>query len=100
MILKLHTRLFQKAGFYPLTATNGLDGLNHIREEKPLDAVIDNMVSTLTGIEVCNKVCADETCREIKLILFTADKRPETRTRALNAGADAAVLKSPDTKKR
>ena len=96
VILRLYTRLFQKAGFYPMTATNGREGLNLIIQEKPVVAVIDFMLPILSGIEVCHRVHTTKACHGIKLILFTADNQPETRERALNAGADAVVLKSPE----
>ena len=96
VILRLYNRLFQKAGFHPVTATNGRDGLNLIIREKPVAAVIDFMLPVLSGIEVCDRVRKTEECKEVKLILFTADKRHETRKRALNSGADEVVVKSPE----
>jgi len=96
VILRLYTRLFQKAGFYPLTAAGGREGLDLIIREKPVAAVIDFMLPFMSGIEICQGVRKNEDCQGIKLILFTADKQPETRKNALNAGADAVVLKSPE----
>ena len=96
VILRLYSRLFQKAGFYPVTATNGRDGLNLIIQEKPVAAVIDFMLPILSGIDVCHQVRATEACQGIKLILFTSDTQSETRKCALNAGADAVVVKSSE----
>ncbi len=96
IILRLYTRLFQKAGFNPLPATNGREGLDTIVREKPVAAVIDFMLPVLSGIEVCQKVRSVPGCKGTKLILFTADDQPETRNRALKAGADAVVVKSPE----
>ena len=96
VILKLYTRLFQKAGFYPLAAADGHEGLDLILQEKPVAGVIDFMLPVLSGIEVCRQVRATEACKGIKLILFTADDQPETRKRALEAGADEVVVKSPE----
>ena len=96
VILRLYTRLFQKAGFHPLTAINGREGLDLIIHEKPHAAVIDFMLPILSGIEVCQEIRNTQNNEKIKLILFTADNQPETRQRALKAGADAVVLKSPD----
>ncbi|OQY43987.1 MAG: hypothetical protein B6240_11345 [Desulfobacteraceae bacterium 4572_87] len=47
VILGLYTRLFQKAGFHPLTAINGREGLDLIIHEKPHAAVIDFMLPVL-----------------------------------------------------
>jgi voltage-gated potassium channel len=96
VILRLYTRLFQKAGFHPMTATNGREGLDLIIREKPPAAVIDFMLPVLSGIDVCRQIKKTDGCEDIRLILFTADNQPETRNRALDAGADEVVLKSPN----
>jgi len=96
VILRLYTRLFQKAGFHPLTATSGEEGLDLILLEKPAAAVIDFLLPVLSGIEVCQRIRASEDCRQTKLILFTASDEPDTHRRALHAGADAVIEKSPD----
>jgi voltage-gated potassium channel len=96
VILRLYTRLFQKAGFHPMTATNGREGLDLIIREKPAAAVIDFMLPILSGIDVCHRIKRTDGCENIRLILFTADNQPETRNRALDAGADEVVLKSPN----
>lgn len=98
IILKLYTRLFRKAGFAPLTAANGRDGLDLIRRERPPAAVIDFMLPLMSGVEVCREIRCSPGCERIKLVLFTADERPETKQRALQAGADAVVLKSPEAR--
>ena len=96
IILRLYARLFQKAGFTPMTATDGRKGLDLIIEEKPMVAVIDYMLPILSGIELCERIRAIEACKDIRLIIFTADNHPETQKRALQAGADAVVIKSPE----
>lgn len=96
VIVKLYSRLFQKAGFAPLTATNGRDGLDVILKNKPHAAVIDYQLPAMSGIEVCRNIRRQMNGHRIKLILFTADESPETRAQAMAAGADAVVVKSPD----
>ncbi len=93
-ILRLYTRLFRKAGFHPVTATNGQEGLDLILREKPAAGVIDFMLPALSGIEVCERVREVEACKEVKLVLFTADGHPDIRRRALGSGADEVVVKS------
>ena len=96
VITKLYTRLFQKAGFIPHTASDGLAGLELIEMVCPTAAVIDFMLPVLSGIGVCAKVRKQEALNDTRLILFTADNNASTRERALKAGADAVVVKSPD----
>jgi len=96
VILRLYTRLFQKAGFYPLTAVNGRDGLELILKEKPSVAVIDIMLPVFSGIEVCKKIREVNEVKGMKIVLFTADSDSMTRKRAIKAGADAVVVKSSE----
>ncbi|WDN88882.1 voltage-gated potassium channel [Desulfosarcina sp. BuS5] len=96
VILSLYNRLFQKAGFYPLTAVNGRDALELIIKEKPPVAVIDVMLPVFSGIEVCKKIRGFDELKNMKIVLFTADKDSMTRKRAIEAGADAVVVKSAE----
>ncbi len=96
IILHLYARLFQKNGFFPITAINGEEGFELIKQEKPVAAVIDYMLPVLSGIELCSLVRTEKELDAIKLILFTGDKEEETNKRALQAGADEVVIKSPD----
>ncbi len=95
VIVHLYARLFQKAGFIPLTASDGAEGLDLILEEKPEAAVIDFMLPELSGIEVVKNV-RKILPYPIKLIVFTADEQDKTRKDALAAGADQVVVKSPE----
>jgi voltage-gated potassium channel len=96
VIVKLYTRLFQKAGFAPIAATDGQDGLALILKTQPRIAVIDYDLPAMSGIEVCRNVRRRMKDNGIKLIMFTADSSPETRESALEAGADAVVVKSSE----
>ncbi len=95
--LRLYSRLLQRAGFIPITAVNGLEAVDVIIREKPEAAVIDFMLPVLSGIEVCKEVRGVDTCSDVKLILFTGDDQPETQRRAMEAGADYFVLKTPES---
>jgi len=95
VIVRLYVRLFQKAGFSPLTANNGQEGLELILRENPPVAVIDFKLPKMSGIEICTKIRANQECRaDMQLVLFTANEDEETRTNAIKAGANAVVVKS------
>ena len=96
VILSLYNRLFQKAGFYPLTAVNGRDAMEMILKEKPAVAVIDVMLPVFSGIEVCKKIREFDELKNMKIVLFTANKDSMTRKKAIEAGADAVVVKSAE----
>jgi voltage-gated potassium channel len=96
VIIRLYSRLFQKAGFHPLTAMDGQSGLDLILAEKPAIAVVDYQMPGLSGIEICKKVKTALPDDSTKLILFTADEREETKQKALQAGACHVITKSPE----
>jgi two-component system phosphate regulon response regulator PhoB len=79
-----------------ITAADGKEGLRMISEEKPIAAVIDLNLPSLSGIEVCEQIRSQEDHRDMKVVLFTMDDRPETKTRALQAGANEVVIKSSE----
>jgi voltage-gated potassium channel len=99
VIRTLYTRLFAREGFHPLTARTGKEALEVIRRERPYAAVIDFMLPVLSGVEVCREIRSDPRLQEVRLVLFTSDDSPETRQRALAAGADGVVVKSPEALK-
>jgi voltage-gated potassium channel len=97
VIVRLYARLFQKAGFHPLTADSGDKGLALILREQPAAAVIDFMLPGLSGLEICRKVRQDHRSASIKLIVFTADNDQQLRTSCLEAGADDVIVKSSES---
>jgi len=97
VIVRLYARLFQRAGFHPLTADNGDSGLALIVKEKPAAAVVDFMLPGLSGLEVCRQVRQVVPHEPIKLVVFTADDTPILRDRCLAAGADEVIVKSSET---
>ncbi len=96
VILRLYTRLFQKAGFHVLKATTGLTGSSLILTEKPDAAVIDYILPDMSGIDVCRRLRDNRSLDSMKIFLFTANEEDEIRQSAIKAGVDMVVIKSPD----
>jgi len=97
VIVRLFARLFQKAGFHPITADSGEAGLALILREKPAAAVVDFMLPGLNGLEICRRVRQEHHGDPIKLVVFTGDDDQQLRLRCLEAGADDVIVKSADT---
>jgi len=96
VIIRLYNRLFQKAGFHPLCASSGKEGLQLIINEEPTAAVIDYHLPDLSGIEICREIRKISDLGHVQLIIFTADEHQEVRNQALAAGASEVVVKSAD----
>ncbi|PCJ16573.1 MAG: hypothetical protein COB02_15860 [Candidatus Cloacimonadota bacterium] len=97
IVVRLYTRLFQKKGLIPISASDGIKGAELVLKENPPVAVIDYLLPGMTGIEVCRKIKLDKK-NTTKLILFTGTEDDEARQEALEAGADLVIIKSSDTK--
>ncbi|MDT8447991.1 MAG: NAD-binding protein [bacterium] len=96
VILRLYTRLFQKAGFLPMTALDGRAGLELIIQEQPEIAVIDFQLPKLSGLEVCRLLRQQPGLKDLKILLFTSDESAKIHGEAKLAGADEVIHKTPD----
>ena len=93
VIRRVYTRLLRRAGFVPHEAKDGEEACDLIEQMQPEIAVLDNELPILTGIEVAERVRKTSAPDAMRLILFTADERPETHERAIAAGVDVVVNK-------
>jgi len=48
----------EKEGFRPVTAMNGLEALNKVKEDKPDLVVLDLMLPEMDGLDVCQRIRA------------------------------------------
>ena len=79
--------------YWVLTATNGEEALDII-EKEPLDIIIsDVMMPIMDGMELTRRVKGNPSYQHLPIILLTAKTQEETRTEALQAGADSFVTK-------
>ncbi len=96
VILRLYTRLFQKAGFNIMCASTGQEGYDLIVKEMPDGAVIDFHLPDMSGLAICEKIKRLSGTENIKLFLFTADEQEDVSRKAKAVGVDKVVVKSPE----
>ncbi len=58
--------------------------------------MVDCHVGDVSGFGLCEVVRENEAGQGVKLFLFIVDDRPEVRDKAMAAGTDVMVLKSPE----
>lgn len=80
-------------GFRVLVAGNGEEGLLLTEEQGPDLIVLDWMMPELPGIELCRKLRATKSGREIPIIMLTARGEERDRIKGLDIGADDYVVK-------
>lgn len=84
---------FESSGFQVITAADGLEALRKGREEHPQLIILDVMLPSLSGLEVCRLLKFDPKFQHIPILMFTARCRPEDERMSLAVGADAYVTK-------
>ena len=92
-ILSLIAFHLKRRGHEVLPANDGDAALRIARAEIPDLAVLDGMMPGLTGFDVLRELRADETTKEIPVILLTAYVQEADLVRGLELGADEYITK-------
>jgi two-component system, OmpR family, alkaline phosphatase synthesis response regulator PhoP len=79
-----------------LTATNGEEALETIREEQPNLVFLDVMMPKKNGFDVCHSVKKELGLGHIHIILLTAKGQEFDRQRGQEVGADLYMTKPFD----
>ena len=83
----------RKAGFTTSAALDGAAGLEKARNEKPALIILDLMLPTMPGLEVCKILKSDPGTRQIPIMMITAKAEEIDRIVGLEFGADNYVTK-------
>lgn len=76
-----------------LTAVNGMQGWEMVRNEIPDVVVSDVMMPYMDGYELCEKIKADATTNHVAVVLLTARAAHEKKVQGLSLGADDYLIK-------
>ncbi|AZV80296.1 phosphate regulon transcriptional regulatory protein PhoB [Parasedimentitalea marina] len=82
-----------RQGFTVEVAMDGEDGLHAAREDPPDLILLDWMLPSLSGVEVCRLLRRNKITREIPIIMLTAKSEERDKVRGLDVGADDYVTK-------
>lgn len=88
----------EKEGYQVSVTENGLSCLEIIAKEKPHLILLDVMMPQLDGIEVCERIKADEKNQDILICFLTARNEDYSQIAGLDAGADDYIAKPIKTK--
>lgn len=86
----------QSEGFDVVTATNGPDALQMVRQEKPDLVVLDVMMPGMDGFEVLREIKADDATCATPVIMLTGLSERQKIQEALVSGTDYYVVKPFD----
>ncbi len=94
--VQLLKRKLEREGIRVIAAYNGLEALALVKNEKPDLILLDVMMPDMDGIEVCQRLQADEQTRSIPIIFITARSSKEGKIEGLNVGAVDYITKPID----
>ncbi len=83
----------EKEGYRVCDAGDGEEALTMVAERKPDLVILDWMLPSLSGIEVCRQLRRKPTTRELPVIMLTARGEEGDKIRGLNTGADDYMTK-------
>jgi DNA-binding response OmpR family regulator len=92
-ILLLVTTRLRRDGFDVISARNGEEALALAKERRPAIAVLDIGMPGLDGLEVLERIRADDSLKGTRVLLLTAKAQESDVRRGYDAGADAYVRK-------
>jgi two-component system phosphate regulon response regulator PhoB len=84
---------FQREGFEPILAHDGVEGLRKAQTLLPDLLLLDLMLPGMNGIEICREIRAGERTREIPIIMLTARAEETDQVVGFSMGADDYVTK-------
>jgi two-component system phosphate regulon response regulator PhoB len=84
---------FEAEGFVVSHAGSGEEAELIVSEERPDLVVLDWMLPSVSGVELCRRLRARQDTRSIPILMLTARGEESDRIRGLSTGADDYVVK-------
>jgi two-component system phosphate regulon response regulator PhoB len=83
----------KQAGYEVLTASDGQDGLLQAQMKSPDIVVLDLMLPVVDGLDVCRRLRADASTKDILIVMLTAKAEESDELIGFSLGADDYVTK-------
>ena len=83
----------EREGFAVRATGDGQEALAMIAEDPPDLAILDWMLPSVSGLEVCRSLRRSRETRSLPIIMLTARTEEEDRVRGLDSGADDYIPK-------
>jgi two-component system phosphate regulon response regulator PhoB len=83
----------EKQGYHVEEAADGQEALTRIAESPPDLVLLDWMLPTVSGLEVCRQIRRRPATRDLPVIMVTARAEDQDAVRGLNTGADDYIAK-------
>lgn len=93
LMIKITTDILVEAGYQVITAPDGYNGLQKVREEKPDLVILDVVMPGMSGFEVCKILRDDESNNLMPIIMLTSQDNEDDKLTGLELGADDYIIK-------
>src|SRR5512140_379375 len=90
--------LMRREGFDTVVAGDGEAALAAVEQGPPDLVILDVMLPTMNGFEVCRRIRADPRFGRVKILILSAKGRDAEAAKGLGVGADAYVTRPFSTK--
>jgi CheY-like chemotaxis protein len=94
LMSRMYQKIFGFEGYAVETASNGQEGIEKIKLVNPTIVLLDIMMPVMNGLEVLDKVKADEQLKHIPIIMLTNLAGVQDAETALAKGAVKYIVKS------
>jgi CheY-like chemotaxis protein len=85
--------ILRYAGYAVDVASDGVQGMDAMRNAKPDLVLCDVQMPVLDGYQVLEQVRADTALRDITIVALTAYSMPDDREKVVSAGFDGYITK-------
>ena len=96
VIQKLLKVNFEMEGYHVLIASDGVEGLERARSDRPDVVVLDIMMPRMSGLEVARALKSDPDTRAMPVLLLSAKAQEADLRAGDDTGADAYLTKPFD----
>lgn len=90
--------LMRKNGFNVFLARDGDEAIELIKKEHPDVVLLDIMMPTVDGYEVCEFIRKEANLAHVKVVFLTAKGKNEDQQKGYDVGADLYITKPFSTK--
>ncbi|HHW41182.1 MAG TPA: response regulator [Syntrophomonadaceae bacterium] len=84
---ELLKEVLEQVNYRVIVAHDGRNGVKLANQELPDLAIVDVMLPTLNGFEVCEQIRSNQALMTLPIIVLTVFNEPQHRVRAIKAGA-------------
>ena len=82
-----------REGYQVFTAEDGREGLDKVRTLQPDLVVLDVMLPSLDGLQICSQLRSNSQTQDIRILLLTAKEEEVDEVVGFSMGADDYVIK-------